>query len=77
MLIRIKIFYSNLISNSKALQLFSHREHNHSISVFWLQLQKCGKDNPKKTKESKQEVKQEVLGSIKEKKSYKTNGVNK
>ena len=31
----------------------------------------------KKTKESKQEVKQEVLGSIKEKKSYKTNGVNK
>lgn len=50
MLIRIKIFYSNLISNSKALQLFSHREHNHAISVFWLQLQKCGKDNPKKNK---------------------------
>ena len=77
MLIRIKIFYSNLISNSKALQLFSHRDNNHAISVFWLQLQKCGKDNTKKTKDSEQEVKQEVLGSIIEKKSYKTNGVSK
>ena len=45
--------------------------------MFWLQLQKCGKDNTKKTKDSEQEVKQEVLGSIIEKKSYKTNGVNK
>ena len=45
--------------------------------MFWLQLQKCGKDNTKKTKDSEQEVKQEVLRSIIEKKSYKTNGVNK
>ena len=46
------------------MQLLSHRGNSHALTVFWLQLRKCGKDYAKKIRKSKEEVKEALIGSI-------------
>ena len=63
-LIRMKRFYPLALSILKPLQFFSHRDNGHALTIFWLQLRKCGKDYAKNLRKSKEEVKQELIRSI-------------
>ena len=58
------------------MKLYSHRGNNHAITVlFWLQLQKCDNFN-KKTRKSKEEVKQELTSSTIESEKHKSDDLN-
>ena len=58
------------------MQLLSHRGNSHVVTIFWLELQKCGKDYVKKLRKSKDEVKQELIRSIIDRERYGNDVLN-